>query len=101
MKRTTNPNSEAMRHDVDAGIANTSPMCSHINVGFGSGVTIREVAEMVAKVVGYKGAIEFDATKPDGTPRKIMDSSRLNALGWKAAVELEAGISSAFKAYLA
>ncbi|MBS1209306.1 MAG: NAD-dependent epimerase/dehydratase [Proteobacteria bacterium] len=80
--------------------ANTSPMCSHINVGYGTDVTIREVAELVAKVVGYKGAIEFDATKPDGTPRKLMDSSRLNALGWKAAVELEAGIDSAFKAYL-
>ncbi|PLK50060.1 GDP-L-fucose synthase [Uliginosibacterium sp. TH139] len=81
--------------------ANTSPMCSHINVGFGSDITIRDVASLVAKVVGYQGQIEFDATKPDGTPRKLMDSARLNALGWKAAVELEEGIRSAFEAYRA
>jgi GDP-L-fucose synthase len=81
--------------------ANTSPMCSHINVGYGSDVTIRQVAERVAKVVGYTGVVKFDSTKPDGTPRKLMDSGRLNSLGWKAAVELEAGISQAFGAYLA
>ncbi|GAB2886789.1 GDP-L-fucose synthase [Uliginosibacterium flavum] len=78
----------------------TSPMLSHINVGYGTDVTIREMAEKVAKVVGYTGKIEFDPTKPDGSPRKLMDSSRLNKLGWQAKVELEQGVRQAFEAYL-
>jgi GDP-L-fucose synthase len=90
-----------MNLDAATYAANTSPMCSHINVGYGSDVTIRAVAELVARIVGYTGSIDFDATKPDGTPRKLMDSARLNALGWQPAVELEAGIRSAFSAYLA
>ena len=62
----------------------TKPMQSHINVGSGSDVTIAEVAHTIAKVVGYLGAVTFDTTKPDGAPRKWMDSSKLNALGWSA-----------------
>lgn len=78
----------------------TSPMQSHINVGFGSDITIAELAHTVGKVIGYEGQIEFDTTKPDGTPRKLMDSSRLNALGWKATVELESGLGVAYQDFL-
>ncbi|NDY83497.1 GDP-L-fucose synthase [Orrella sp. NBD-18] len=78
----------------------TSPMQSHINVGFGSDITIAELAHTVGKVIGYPGQITFDTSKPDGTPRKLMDSSRLNALGWKATVELETGLSVAYQDFL-
>jgi GDP-L-fucose synthase len=67
-----------------------------INVGFGSDVTIRELAETVKRIVGFDGAIVWDKTKPDGTPRKLMDSSRLFALGWKPQVNLEQGIALAY-----
>ncbi|MES9960829.1 MAG: GDP-L-fucose synthase [Sedimenticola sp.] len=79
--------------------AHTSPMCSHINVGFGSDITIKELAETVARVVGYQGEILFDTTKPDGTPRKLMDSTRLNRLGWQPEVPLEAGLENAYREY--
>ena len=81
--------------------AHTSPMLSHINVGYGQDVTIAEVAQSIAQVVGYTGAITFDATKPDGTPRKLMDSRRLNALGWQAQVTLQAGLKAAYQDFLA
>ena len=68
-----------------------------INVGVGSDVTIRELAELVARTVGYAGALEFDASKPDGTPRKLMDVSRLHALGWRARTSLEDGLRSAYE----
>ncbi len=74
----------------------TTPMQSHINVGSGSDVTIAEVAQTIAQTVGYKGQIEFDMSKPDGAPRKWMDSSRLNALGWQAKVELKQGLAAAY-----
>ena len=79
----------------------TSPMQSHINVGFGSDITIAELARTVGKVIGYTGNIDFDTTKPDGTPRKLMDSSRLNALGWQATVAFEAGLQVAYQDFLA
>lgn len=75
----------------------TQPMLSHINVGCGEDVTICEVAEAIGKTVGYQGEITFDTTKPDGTPRKLMDSSRLNALGWKAQVGLHVGLAAAYQ----
>lgn len=71
-----------------------------INVGSGSDLTIKELAELIARVVGYAGEIAWDATKPDGTPRKLMDSSRLFALGWKPLVEFEAGIRAAYDDFL-
>ncbi len=77
--------------------ANTTPMCSHINVGFGSDVTIAELAHAVGAAIGYEGEITFDATKPDGAPRKWMDSSRLNALGWQAKVGLQNGLALAYQ----
>lgn len=77
--------------------AQVHPQTSLINVGFGSDVTIAELAETVAKVLGYQGEIVFDSSKPDGTPRKLMDSSRLLALGWRPTVGLEEGLSLAYE----
>ena len=78
----------------------TQPMQSHINVGSGTDVTIADLALAIAKTVGYTGHIEFDATKPDGAPRKWMDSSRLNALGWHAKVNLIEGLSVAYQDFV-
>ena len=79
----------------------TQPMLSHINVGWGEDVTILEVAQAVARTVGYTGNILTDPTKPDGTPRKLMDSTRLNDLGWQARVELKVGLKAAYEDFLA
>ena len=76
--------------------ANTSPMLSHINVGTGVDCTIRELAETVQRVIGFEGELTFDASKPDGTPRKLMDVSRLKALGWEASITLEEGLNDAY-----
>jgi GDP-L-fucose synthase len=78
----------------------TLPMQSHINVGFGSDVTIKELAQAVAKATGYQGKISFDPSKPDGSPRKWMDSRRLNRLGWKPVIDLESGLREAYCEYL-
>jgi GDP-L-fucose synthase len=78
----------------------TSPMLSHINVGYGTDITIAELAHAVSDTVGYPGHITFDATQPDGAPRKLMDSTRLNALGWQAKVKLEQGLALAYQDYL-
>lgn len=78
----------------------TTPMLSHINVGYGSEESIAEAARIIARVVGYNGAISFDTSKPDGTPRKLMDSSRLNALGWQAQVPLQTGLKLAYEDFL-
>ena len=74
----------------------TEPMQSHINVGYGSDVTIGELAKAVGEAVGYQGKIGFDSTKPDGAPRKWMDSSRLNKLGWQPKVDLQEGLVLAY-----
>lgn len=79
----------------------TQPMLSHINVGYGSDVTIAEVARTIAQVVGYRGEITFDTSKPDGTPRKLMDSSRLQGLGWQPKVGLAEGLQQAYANFLA
>jgi GDP-L-fucose synthase len=76
--------------------ANTTPMLSHINVGTGEDVTIREVAEIIRKAVGFDGDIEFDTSKPDGTPRKLMDTSKLSRLGWRPGVRLGEGIKETY-----
>jgi GDP-L-fucose synthase len=78
----------------------TEPMLSHINVGFGSDVTIQELAETISDVVGYQGSIEFDTSKPDGTMRKLMDSGLVNNLGWQAKVSLKEGLEKAYQDYL-
>jgi len=78
----------------------TDPMLSHINIGCGSDVSIAELAALVARVAGFTGRITFDTTKPDGAPRKLMDVSRLAALGWKPSIPLEHGVASAYKWFL-
>ena len=79
----------------------TKPMLSHINVGTGTDVTIRELAETISVVIGFKGTIVFDPTKPDGTPRKLMDVSLLSKLGWQACVSLKSGIERSYADFLA
>jgi GDP-L-fucose synthase len=79
---------------------NTEPMLSHINVGTGVDCTIRELVETVAKVTGFDGQIKFDASKPDGAPRKLMNVDRLKALGWQYTYELEAGLTNAYQWFL-
>lgn len=73
----------------------------HVNVGVGEDLTIRELAETIRDVVGFKGDLAFDASKPDGTPRKLMDVSRLNALGWHAGTSLRDGLAMAYESFLA
>mgnify|MGYP006299428767 CR=1 FL=1 len=80
--------------------ANTQPMLSHINVGTGQDCTIRELAETVARVTGFQGRLVFDTSKPDGTPRKLLDVSRLKALGWEAGIALEEGLRDAYQWFL-
>jgi GDP-L-fucose synthase len=80
--------------------ANTSPMRGLLNVGYGSDVSIAQLARTVAAVVGYEGKIAFDASKPDGTPRKLIDTGRLLSLGWKPGVELQQGLALAYADFL-
>ena len=75
-------------------------MLSHINVGYGKDISIAEVASTIAKLVGYTGDITFDPTKPDGTPRKWMDSTRINSLGWQPKVDLWNGLDLAYQDFL-
>ena len=85
-------------HDVYASV--TQPMLGHLNVGSGSDVSIRQLAELVAETVGYTGKLVQDLTKPDGTPRKLMDSGRLNALGWRARIDLKEGLALAYQDFM-
>jgi GDP-L-fucose synthase len=73
----------------------------HVNVGSGSDLTIMELAQTIRRIVGYQGSIEHDRTKPDGTPRKLMDGSRIAAMGWAPRIDLESGIRSAYSSFLA
>jgi len=85
---------------VDQYEANTEPMISHINVGSGQEVSVGDLARLVGEVVGFKGSIAFDTEKPDGAPRKLMDSSRLADMGWQASIDLEAGLENAYQWFL-
>lgn len=89
-----------MNLDADTYHANTQPMLSHINVGTGVDCSIREMAETMKKVVGFEGGLTFDATKPDGAPRKLMNVDRLKALGWQYAISLEEGLAMTYEWYL-
>ena len=80
--------------------AHTQPMQSHINVGFGNDITIKELALLVCKTIGYQGVINFDTSKPDGSPRKLIDSTLLNSLGWQTQTGLEAGLIATYKNFL-
>ena len=79
---------------------NTKPMLSHINVGTGVDVTIREMAKTMSKVIGFKGELTFDTSKPDGTQRKLTDVSRLSDMGWKYSVDLKDGLEKTYDWYL-
>ncbi len=80
--------------------ANTKPMLSHINVGTGKDITIRELAETLADVVGFEGNIIYDSSKPDGAPRKLIDVSLLTKIGWKYDVDLKQGLTKTYEWYL-
>lgn len=89
-----------MELPTDVYLTHTKPMQSHLNVGYGSDVTIADLARAVGTAVGYAGAISFDPSKPDGAPRKWMDSSKLNALGWQAKTPLAEGLATAYQDFL-
>jgi GDP-L-fucose synthase len=79
----------------------TDRMLSHVNVGTGTDITIAELASIIKHVIGYRGEITFDSSKPDGTPRKLIDSAKLRNLGWKAQISLEQGLRLAYEDFLA
>lgn len=80
--------------------ATTSPMSSHINVGTGEDISIRQLAETIQRVVGFTGEIVWDSSKPDGTPRKLMDSTKLRGLGWMPKVDLETGLKNTYEWFI-
>jgi len=86
--------------DAETYAANTDPMLSHINVGSGSDISIRALAEMVARITGFTGKITQDTSKPDGTMRKLMDVSRLAQMGWSSGIALEEGIRGTYEWFL-
>lgn len=86
-----------MELDGETYRSQTQPMLSHINVGTGVDCTIRELAEAIARVTGFRGRLVFDSSKPDGTPRKLMDVSRLRDLGWQAKIRLEDGLRDTYR----
>jgi GDP-L-fucose synthase len=88
--------------NLDKGLydQHTSPMQSHINVGYGDDVSIADLARTIAQVIGFEGSIDFDISKPDGSPRKLMDSARINALGWSTRVQLTDGLSQAYQDFM-
>ena len=90
-----------MQLDADTYRTRTDPRCSHINVGTGVDVTIAELARKVGDVVGFNGKIQFDPTKPDGAPRKLLDVSRLRDLGWSASIDLHQGLRQSYEWFLA
>src|SRR3979490_1215339 len=90
-----------MELDPDSYARNTQPMLSHINIGTGEDLSIRDLAKTIGEVVGYQGRIAFDATKPDGTPRKLMDGGGMKTLGWRPQVGLREGLALAYADFLA
>jgi len=89
-----------MNLDRETYRSRTLPMLSHINIGTGEDCTIRELAETISRVVGFKGRIGFDPSRPDGMPRKLLDVSKINKLGWKACITLEEGLKSTYRWFL-
>lgn len=82
--------------DKETYLANTEPMLSHINLGYGDDVSIKELAQLIAETTDFKGCISFDTSKPDGTMRKLMDVSRLKSMGWSAQIPLSEGIAHTY-----
>jgi GDP-L-fucose synthase len=89
-----------MQLDQQTYLDNTQTMLSHINVGTGVDVTIAELAQAIKKVVGFEGELLFDPAKPEGTPRKLLDVSRINNMGWQAKISLEDGLQDAYQWFL-
>jgi GDP-L-fucose synthase len=89
-----------MHLDKETYDQHTEPMCSHINVGTGTDLTIKALAETIKETVGYQGQIDYDPGKPDGSPHKLMDSRRLNSLGWAPTVDLKEGLAKAYADFL-
>ncbi|MBD75008.1 MAG: GDP-fucose synthetase [Rickettsiales bacterium] len=89
-----------LKLDLKTYQANTQPMLSHINVGSGKDITIRELSEIMKDVVGYNGKLSFDITKPDGSPRKLIDVSRLSNMGWKYSTNLREGLKITYEWFL-
>ncbi len=89
-----------MELDPEIYQSKTQPMLSHINVGSGVDCTIKELAETIAKVTGFNGRLIFDASKPDGAPRKLMEVSKLKSLGWQSSISLESGLQQTYQWYL-
>ena len=89
-----------MRLDKASYDMQVEPMQNHINVGYGSDITIAALSKIVSKVIGYQGEIAFNPSKPDGPPKKLMDSSRLNRMGWEPKVDLEQGLAIAYQEFL-
>ena len=89
-------------HNLDAIVfsENTKPMLSHVNIGTGTDVMIKELAETVKEIVGFSGKLVFDHTKPDGTPRKLLDVTLLSNLGWNAQTDLEVGLTNAYQDFI-
>ena len=79
---------------------NIAPMCSHVNVGSGVDCSIKELTEIIARVTGFHGKVTWDSSKPDGAPRKLMDSSKLSGLGWISGISLESGLINTYKHFL-
>jgi GDP-L-fucose synthase len=90
-----------MELDPESYARNTQPMLSHINIGTGEDLSIRDLAETISETVGYRGRIAFDTSKPDGTPRKLMDVGRMKSLGWRPKIQLRDGLSLAYEDFLA
>lgn len=101
-----NPRREFIHADdiADASLVllerDTTPMQFPLNLGMGKDISIRELAETIANIVGYTGRLEWDTSKPDGAPRKLLDSSRLNAFGWRPTVDLTNGLKSTYQWYI-
>jgi GDP-L-fucose synthase len=89
-----------MRQEKSVYLANTEPMESHLNVGTGTDITIADLARAIARTVGFTGELRFDPTKPDGSPRKLLDVTRLGNMGWQAGIDLEAGLRSTYGWFL-
>ena len=85
--------------DKDVYQSNTRPMLTHINIGTGKDITIRELAETIKEVVGYDGRLSFDSTKPDGISRKLIDISRISEMGWTYNIDLKEGLVMTYEWY--
>ena len=94
------PLQNGRQHSQSVYQENTQPMLSHVNVGSGEDVSIAELAGLLAQVTGFSGKITYDRSRPDGTPRKLLDVSRLAAMGWRSKIGLEKGIETTYKWFL-